>query len=620
MIAGKPINRISIIVSLFAIAVVLILIRYMSLMLFAADLDFPSKMNRIERGPILDRNGKIMAIQSNLDSVTVWIPDLESREETAELLSSALTLNVSSIRNIFDERTGFAYIKRHVTPTESDVIRELIESKSIMGVQLEEESVRTYPGERIGAQIIGFVDTDNRGIEGIELALDSELSSTASPSTGFPQYGNQVVLTIDQNLQYKAEQLADRAYAEHAADSVMILAMDANDGDILAMASAPSFNPNTFSSYPIENRINRPAVVAYEPGSVFKIFSVASVIELGVDPNQTFYCNGYYLNPAITEPIKCLSVHGTIGFTQIIKYSCNSGAAYASDLVSENSFYEKLEQFGFGEQTALSLPGESNGILKSTRQWSARTKPTMSFGQEISTSAVQVVAAATVFANNGDRIEPHIVRRILGADGSDIYRAKRTFIASVLSSDTARSVLSMMEQATWPGGTATRARIEGIRVSAKSGTAQAYDVETGTYSEEDFTASTLAIFPTNDPKLIVYVVIRHPKAGEIYGGRIAAPIVGEFGEEIVSYLNLGRTFDTVLSHPGIVTFPAQQDINLGATMPDLTGFSKRELLPLFQIEEISVSFHGEGWVVSQSPLPGAPVGIEITIEFSDGFE
>ncbi len=618
MLEKKDVGRLGIIFVFTAVAVLLILWRYISLMLLTPeDSRPPEGTTSVDRGPILDRNGRVLAIQTSLRSVTAWIPNIVDKERTAELLGPILDRTGDAIKSILNSRTGFAYLQRKIPQSAADRIEALIVKGELPGIDLVRESARTYPEQRTAAHLIGIVDIDNNGLEGLERVYDDQLSPEPESGNGREVYGNQVFLTIDLNMQYIAESLAERTVEEQEAESVMILAMDARNGEFLAYATTPGFNPNTYTDFPAENRINRPATNAYEPGSVFKIFSIASFLEIGgINQLSSFICPGYYEHPDIPDRIACLGVHGEVTPGLIIKYSCNAGAAYASETVGRDSFYERIRAFGFGEATGLPIPGESNGLLESPVDWSARTKPTMAFGQEISTSAVQIVSAATVFANEGMRLEPSIVRKIVSPEGKTLTSHTRTPVEQVISGNTARQMLLMMEEATEESGTATRARVDGIRVSAKTGTAQVFNPETGSYSEDQFVASCLAIFPTDDPQVIVYVVIKNPQAGETFGGRIAAPVVGEMADELVSYLGIPRENDTVLGHSGVVEIRKLPPVNIGDTMPDLSGYSKRQLLPLLERNDIEVMIRGEGWVVGQSPAAGTvlPDGAKIILE------
>ncbi|MBN1686366.1 MAG: transpeptidase family protein [Spirochaetales bacterium] len=614
----KNFSRLGVVLIILGIAVLLILWRYISLMLLTPnEIENPARQPVVERGPILDRNGRILAIQTELDSVTAWKPEIESNEEIAAQLAPVLGIPEQSILDILSRQSSFAYIKRKITQSESIQVRRLINDDKLKGINLQREFDRTYPEEHLASHVLGIVDVDNRGLEGLELSYDSLLRPEITDSGAEIVYGNQLFLTLDVNIQYLTETVAREAMEEHEADSVMILVMDAQNGDLLAVASVPDFNPNVYGNFPVAYRQNRPAVAAYEPGSVFKIFSIAALLEVGgISSYSSFVCGGSYENPDIPVPIKCLGVHGQVNAADIIKYSCNAGAAYASDSVEAPVFHDMLVRFGFGTETALPFPGESNGLLKPASGWSARSKPTIAFGQEISTSAVQVITAATAFTNDGYVLEPHIVKKIVSPAGDLLEETMRKPLVDALSPETARAMLLMMETATQTGGTARRAAIEGVRVSAKTGTAQVFDPVTGSYSTQDFTASCLAVFPTDAPEIIIYVVIEHPKAGETYGGRIAAPVVSTLGESIVDYLNIPRSGETAFSHDGTVRIHGLPPIVLGDALPDLTGYSKRQLLPLLDIDDVKVTISGSGWVVRQEPAAGTPVrpGIKLLLE------
>ena len=611
----KNLSRLGVVLILLGIVVLLILWRYISLMLLTPDsLENPARQTVVERGPILDRNGRILAIQTELDSVTAWKPEIENKEEIVTRLSPILKIPEPRILEILDGSSSFAYIKRKITQSESLEVQKLLGTGAVRGIHLQREFDRTYPEEHLASQVLGIVDVDNRGIEGLELAFDTLLSPEANESRASVVYGNQIFLTIDVTIQYLAESIALEAMEEHEADSVMILVMDSASGDLLAITSIPDFNPNVYNKFPVANRQNRPAVAAYEPGSVFKIFSIAALLEVGgISQYSRFTCNGFYENPDIPVPIKCLGNHGEVSPSQIIQYSCNAGAAYASETVDAQTFHDMLVRFGFGTETTLPFPGESNGLLNQAARWSARSKPTISFGQEISTSAVQMITAATAFANDGYVLEPHIVKKIVSPEGALIEETSRKPLVDAISAETAQAMLLMMETATQPGGTATRSKIEGVRVSAKTGTAQVFDPATGGYSDEDFTASCLAIFPTDDPQLIIYVVIEHPKAGETYGGRIAAPVVSKLGELVVDYLDIPRMGETTYYHDGTIRIHGLPEIAIGKAVPDLTGYSKRQLLPLLDFDDLTVTITGSGWVVAQDPPAGTPVQPGMTL-------
>jgi cell division protein FtsI (penicillin-binding protein 3) len=302
---------------------------------------------------------------------------------------------------------------------------------------------------------------------------------------------------------------------------------------------------------------------------------------------------------------------------EILQYSCNAGAAYASDQIGKENFYRAITDLGFGSPVHLPLPGESAGLLKPPERWSGRTKPTIAIGQEISVSAMQMVAAATALTNEGTLLQPHIVKKIVSPSGKLIETNTREPVKELLRPETARAILLMMESATGEGGTARRADLEHVSISAKTGTAQKFDPATGTYSDEAYIASCMGIFPTEDPRLITYVVINRPRGTEYYGGRIAAPLVKKLGDRLVSYLNLAAESQKSVRHSGVIRLPELPPVEIGGSLPDFRGMAKRRLLPLLEREELQVHFEGQGWVASQSPPPGTPIteDMEIRLRF-----
>ena len=288
----------------------------------------------------------------------------------------------------------------------------------------------------------------------------------------------------------------------------------------------------------------------------------------------------------------------------ILKYSCNVGAAFASEKVQREPFYQLLLAFGFGRPTGLPLPGESAGILAPPARWSLRTKATIAFGQEISVSAVQVLQAASAIANGGMLLAPRIVSRILSPSGELVKEFGRQPVREVISPQVAREVLEMMATATEESGTARRGRVEGVRISAKTGTAQVRDPATGTYSESSFVASYLGIFPTEEPRVIVYVVVHNPKGQAYYGSQIAAPVFRGVAEDLILQLGIRRRGDAVLEQPGSLRVKVPPPIVLGGSMPDLLGTPKRLLLPLLAVRGLEVRISGDGFVVEQDPPAG----------------
>lgn len=619
----KSKSRFIIFLAVTGIIVAVILWQYISIMLVKAKPEATSTLAQplIERGPVLDRNGRILAVQTKLSSVTAWVPNIENPKQTASILGEILQMDPESIESDFKSSEGFLYIKRKVSRTTAEKIEQQIRSGKCRGISLEPEFGRNYPERNLAAHLIGYVGTDNTGLAGIEYSFDHLLSPDAEESEKEIVYGNQVFLTIDLNVQHFTDTIAERAFIENEADSVMILVAEAKTGDILAYVSKPDFDPNTFTRFNASERMNRPIEFSYEPGSVFKIFSLAALLDLGgIGDDDTFYCDGAYTievpGEREDELIHDLRAHGRVNPQKIIQYSCNVGIATASERVSADAFHDKLRQFGFGTPTGVPLAGETSGAIRPVNRWSIRSKPTIAFGQEIGVSAIQVISAATAIANEGMLLRPHIVKKILTPDGRVETENHADGIGRVIQPDTARHILDYMETATFPGGTARDLYIEGLRISAKTGTGEIIDPKTGKYSEDAFLASTIAVFPTEDPQFIVYAVLEHPKGDEYYGSRVAVPVVRDVIQEMVPYFGIPRAGDIIVRHPGVVETSHPRRIEIGTVIPDLRGLSKREILPIFEIDNVTITIDGEGWVVRQYPPPGTPIeaGMEIKVE------
>jgi cell division protein FtsI (penicillin-binding protein 3) len=612
-------RRLRIVAGLSVAVVALLFVRYAVIMLSADDTGPPPPPVLLERGPILDRNGRILAIQTSLDTVTIWKPDLEDPEDTVRRLAEILDRDEAELRTRIATGSGFVIVERTVTPSTSRAILQAKDEGFLAGVHLQDDYGRSYPEREAAAQVIGYVGVDNVGLSGIEYMFTDELSPPVERS-GDPidsvELGNQVFLTIDLAIQHATDDIGERLLEEHDADSVMGVVMRADTAELLAVSSVPSFDPNSFSTYAAGERRNRVIAHIYEPGSVFKAFSVAAFLELGgIGVDDEYDTSGGYVSDGGAFVITDLADYGRVTPAEIIKYSSNVGAAYASERVSPGAFYDLLTRLGFGSQTGVDLNGEERGLLAQPTAWSARTRQTLAIGQEIGVTAIQIAAAATVLTNDGVLLRPQIVDRILGPDGQTLRAFGREPVREVISPLTARTMLRFMEGSTDPDGTARRIEVDGVTVAAKTGTAQVIDPETGAYSDEHFIASTLAIVPADDPQIIVYLVIDHPRGESVYGGRIAAPAVDELIEFLVPYLDIPRATDVVIPHSGTVvrTDPALPEMT--DTVPDYRGLPKRTLVPLLARDDIVLRIDGSGWVVGQSPAPGSAFrrGMELVL-------
>lgn len=614
-------SRLIFFASIIGLLVFLILFSYANLM-FKPEANAQPKTMIRDRGSILDRNGKVLAIQTTVYNLSVT-PSAVKKENIPTLaatLGPIIGIEPAQIENqIKNAPSDFLYLKKKINQSEHDDIQAAVAANNIRGVRLEKTIARSYPENSLAAQIIGFMGDSGEGLSGIEYSFQNELAPP-DDKTKINTYGKNVMLTIDAGLQYKLEQLAKQSMESTKAESMMLIAAEAKTGEILSYISLPAPNLNFYSSSTPEERMDRPAMYAYEPGSVFKIFSVASFIDAGViDENDVFVCDGVFevktTNGELVR-IKCLDHHGALTARQALQYSCNDAIAQMSQKINSEFFLQQIHNFGFGAKTGIELPGETKGLVKSTtdRLWSGRSKPTIAMGQEISVSALQMVQAASAIANGGKPVQLSLVSKILDKDDNIIYKHQPTVKKQVIKKSTADYVLSCMET-TARIGTGAKANVSDISIGVKTGTAQMMDTVNGGYSDTDFVSSCMAIFPIENPEIILYIVITKAQ-GETYGGRIVAPVIQDAANVIIDYLGMQRDRAVSVTHSGKITIPQEKPITINSYVPDFTGYPKRMLTPLLNRTDLKFIIKGNGWVVSQNPAPGTPVTENMVIELT----
>ena len=605
----------------FILVSLAVLARYAYLMLSPRQIARPAQMERYSgRGSILDRNGRLLAMETRLGNITLWKPEMEDPEELSRDLAHLLELSGPELlERINNSYSDFLYLKKQVNEPVIRLIEAAISEGRLRGVGIESVGGRIYPERNLAAQIIGFVGDENNGLAGIEYALDQELSAEPDARIGSRnrRRGSQVFLTLDANIQYILESIAGQVMKENKPEAVMLAAMDPRTGDILGSASLPGFDPNNLKNSSQISRMDRPAIWSYEPGSVFKVFSISALMEAGAISENTFFtCNGRYERTTSRGEkiiINCLGAHGRVSAREIIIYSCNTGAAYAADRLSRQSFYDSLKNYGFGSRTGAGNPGETAGFLRPPERWSERSGPTIAMGQEIAVSALQMLQAASAVANDGVLVPPRIISRIVSADGKTVKNYEAGQPRRIMKAETARAMRDYMMDVTSSIGTGWRANVEDLSLAVKTGTAQLIDPKTGAYSTTDFIASCIALLPAESPSLVLYLVIVKPQGGSYLGGRIAAPPIREAAEALINYLGIPRGRNPQISHSGAVSIPAVPYPAVNETIPDFTGVAKRLLIPLLFRDDLHIEVYGDGWVVRQSPAPGTPLAEDTVI-------
>lgn len=573
---------------------------------------------KVERGAIVDRHGVPLAVQTIFYRIGVNTKEIKDKQDFALKMCSVLDMTEDALFEKIDKKREYVILKKKATMAEYDEIRSLALDCGFKNINYEQLPGRIYPNNSMASQLIGYMGDEGYGLAGIEFSQQQILSPAIDASKENPEQGKNIYLTIDTTLQYKLEQIAYDAITETQAESMIMIAADCKTGEILSYISLPSADLNDYGMASNEAKLNRPSTNAYEPGSVFKIFTVGIVTdEKGISANDSFLCDGAYekrLGNGETVRIKCLEHHGWLTPREALKYSCNDVLGQISDRISDDQFINRIKQLGFGEKTGIELSGETPGFVKDpdNKTWSARSKPTIAIGQEISVSALQMVQAATAIANGGVPVKLRVISKITDKEGNTVYEAAPEERERVFRKGTADYILSCMET-TATTGTGSRANIGDVAIGVKTGTAQMADKENGGYSDTDFLSNCIAIFPVDEPQIILYIVIEKAK-GETYAGRIVAPVIGKAADVIIDHMGMSRGKAASVEHNGIINIPRSTTIKLGALMPDFTGFSKKELLPLTNLPEVKININGSGWVTSQNPAPGTPISQGTVIE------
>ena len=606
--------------AVFGIFVIYVLVLYAKLA-FTPVSSIVSSAPPVQRGSIVDRNGKPLAVQTNFYHVGVTPHLVRNKAQFADDVSGPLGMESSDIMRILEQNSAasFVYLKKKITQTAYAELKKITDAKGYVYVNYDRIPGRIYPENALASQLIGYMGDDGKGLAGIEYSMQSYLQPSEKDGNAKESQEKNVYLTIDANLQYKLEEIARDTMRTTQAESMMLIAADAKNGEILSYISLPSANLNEYSYASVTETVDRPAMEAYEPGSVFKIFTVSVACDQGlIRPDDSFLCDGMYerrIKGGEAVRIKCLDRHGWLTARDALKYSCNDVLGQISDRISDDDFIAKIRALGFGQRTEIELPGETYGSVKDSDSalWSVRSKPTIAIGQEISVSALQMVQAATAIANKGIPLKLTLVKRITNKDGSVFYEHTTVPKERVLKQSTAEYVLSCMET-TATSGTGSRARLNDISLGVKTGTAQMAS-KSGGYSTTDFLSNCMAIFPVEDPQIILYIVVEKAK-GETYAGRIVAPVIAKAADEIIDYLGMSRGDAASLEHSGKISISAARPIILGKKLPDFTGFSKRDIMNLVNSNGIQVKINGSGWVKSQNPAPGTPVSENMIIELN----
>lgn len=568
-----------------------------------------------DRGEIYDRNGKILATNLTTTSLVVIPNQISNKEEVARKLSEILGSDYEDMLAHVSKKTSIERIHPEGRQLSYDVASK-IDELAFDGVYLVKESKRYYPYGASLSHVLGYVGIDNQGLSGLELQYDEYLTGEDGAIKYFsdgkgnrlelsevyeePQNGINLQLTIDLDLQLAAERELDNIMSKFTPEHAMILAMNPKNGEILAMASRPNFDPNNYKDYDTET-INRnlPIWMTYEPGSTFKIMTLASTIEektVNLFEDTFFDSGSVHVDGA---NIHCWKAggHGSQTYLQVVENSCNPGFVSLGQKLGTETLMGYIKKFGFGSKTGIDLNGESNGILFKINRMGPVELATTSFGQGISVTPIQQVTAVSAAVNGGNLYQPYIVKEMLEPETNSIIYAKEPVLRQkVITEETSKLVRYALESVV-ANGSGRNAYIENYRVGGKTGTAQ--KVQDGHYLDGNYILSFIGFMPADDPEIVVYVAIDHPVGVVQYGGTVAAPIAKTILETAISVLDIDSSTEGM-----------EKEYNWLDTkyhkLPDVTGLTIEEAKKSLTGFQIEYSGTGEK-ILYQSPVANSYV-------------
>jgi cell division protein FtsI (penicillin-binding protein 3) len=599
-----------------------------------------------KRGAIFDRAMNELAVSVRAPSVyangRAFAQTGADLDQAAAQLSPVLEMPVEDVAEALGADRYFVWLRRWVPPEQAEQIREL----AITGVEITYEPRRYYPNRELAGHVIGFAGIDSQGLEGIERQYDELLRGQQEGIRGLrdaqgrlvfsedlmtnqtPE-GHSLVLSLDRTIQHVAQEELAAAVRTFEARAGMVVVVAPATGEVLAIANEPSFNPNTFSLYRPDQWRNRAVHDQFEPGSTFKIFTIAAALNAGViQADETVFCENGRMEIA-DYTIHDSHRDGWLSIGQILQRSSNIGAARVALELGRPSFYRYLRRFGFGASTEIGLPGETSGRLSHWRSWYDVDVATIAFGQGVGVSTLQLAMATAAIANGGRLYHPLLVKQVLGPDGEVVQEFSPDVRRRVVSRQVARMVADMMTTVTEAGGTGTEAALDGYLVAGKTGTAQMADLERGGYAEDAWLASFVGFVPADRPRLAIAVVLVEPVINH-YGGQTAGPVFRRIADQALRYLGVAPNrrpsrseISKLLRRGGSADQGSQEQESEALpqweqqsdeeaqpdwpVMPDFNGMSMRQALRVASAKGLTVVVEGTGRVTRQAPTAGRQV-------------
>ena len=580
------------------------------------------------RGPILDRTRQPLAVSVEHESIYAVPQDVADPLRTTAELGRTLGLDIAARRHLLaslQSGKSFVWVKRKVALEVTQSVRDL----QLDGIRFLPETRRYYPQRELAAHVVGFVNLDNEGGGGIEYAFDEVIRGKEEkvivqrdakrrpvghqvrPSTE----GHTVVLTLDHAIQHAAETELERAMTETAATAGVVVVMDPRNGEILAMTNRPTFNPNKRLGGS-DRWTNRALVFAYEPGSIFKVITAAAALDQRVVRGDDMIdCGGGFIEIS-GQRINDHHVYWSLPFREVIARSSNVGVIRVARQLGHKLFEQYVRDFGFGEPTGVELPGESKGIFRENDVRGAYSLASMSFGQGLSVTALQMTAAMGAVASGGYLMKPLIVQRIENPDGEAVEQRIAQRVRRVLQPSTVDSLTEILKGVV-RDGTGRRAAVPGYTVAGKTGTAQMIDPRTGGYSMVDHVASFVGFVPASRPALVILVSLERPRGVYNEGGEVAAPVFSRIAAQALRRLAVSPDDPSRVLRPSVdpgplltaaATAPKPvHAVRRDGAMPSLVGMSAREAAAVAVRHGLMVDLEGSGRVVDQRPEAGQAV-------------
>jgi cell division protein FtsI/penicillin-binding protein 2 len=562
------------------------------------------------RAEIFDRNMNPLAMSVPVDSAFAVPSEIADPDMVARLIGKVLEVPADDIATKIASSHSFAWIARKLPPEKADRIAAL----NLRGIYFQREGGRFYPKRDLAAHVLGYVDIDEKGLGGIEYSLDDSIRSKPGKmliladahrrwydsNDKAPDTGTSVVLTLDEKIQYIAEKELAQAMHETGAKTGTVIVENPNSGELLAVANWPTFNPNAAKDSPPDARVDRAASALYEPGSVFKIVTLSAAIDQGVtNPDEVVDCQNGAIYIA-GHRIRDHKAYGLLTVSQILAYSSDVGAIKVGLRLGAPKFYDYIRDFGFGQPTGVDLPGESRGKLRRLENWTPVSVGSISMGQEVGVTPLQMISAVSAMANGGLIVRPHVIREFRHGNQITEPAEAQQLPRRVIKETTAASMRRMLEGVVLEG-TGKKAKLDGYTSAGKTGTAQKYDPDTGRYSTHDLIASFVGFAPLNTPAITIYVQLDSP-AGAHEGGQVAAPVFKRVAQQVLAYLDVPRDVPVAAQTLRASRAPAAQEKDDNLT--DASDFDPVQSPMPAAAEEPSP-------VVPNSPMAIAPPTVEI---------